>query len=91
MRFMCAKKKSKNKKNRNSKSKKKSAKKNPDVWTEEEYEAYLCGLYGLECIVDYTPGGFPIGLPIEEESSFLDDEDNEADENNVHNDEDIPF
>jgi hypothetical protein len=59
--------------------KKKKSKKDPDVWTEAEYEEYLCGLYGLEFIVDYTPAGLPIGLPIDGEPSFIDDDDCEPD------------
>lgn len=36
-----------------------------EIWTEEEYEEYLKGLYGIEFIAGYTEGGMPYGLPVE--------------------------
>lgn len=53
---------------------KKKIKSKVDSWTEEEYESYLCGLYGYGEIIDYTPGGFLIGIPID-----MNDEDYEPD------------
>ena len=36
-------------------------------WTEEQYEEYLKGLYGMEFIAGFTEGGVPYGL-FEEDS-----------------------
>ena len=43
-----------------------------EIWTEEEYEEYLKGSYGLKFIAGYTEGGMPFGLPVEN------DDDNEV-------------
>ena len=47
-------------------SKKKKSKKvksdNADVWTEDQYEEYLMGLYGMEFIAGFTEGGAPYGI-----------------------------
>ncbi len=52
---------------RNKKSKKSKVKKD-ETWTEEEYEEYLMGLYGMDFIAGYTAGGMPYG-------SFIDEDD----------------
>ncbi len=57
---------SKNKKSKKNKSN------NIDVWTEEQYEEYLKGLYGMDFIAGYTGNGLPYG-------TFI-DEDNEGEE-----------
>lgn len=52
---------------RNRKSKKSKVKKD-ETRTEEEYEEYLTGLYGMDFIAGYTAGGIPYG-------SFMDEVD----------------
>lgn len=51
-------------------SKKKKFKKhtnnNVEEWTEEQYEEYLKGLYGMEFIAGFTESGIPYGLFNEE-------------------------
>jgi len=46
--------------------KKKKSKKhinnNIERWTEEQYEEYLKGLYGMEFIAGFTESGVPYGL-----------------------------
>ena len=46
--------------------KKKKSKKdksdNAEVWTEDQCEEYLMGLYGMEFIAGYTEGGAPYGI-----------------------------
>lgn len=49
----------------------KNNKNNTEIWTEEEYEEYLKGLYGLEFIIGYTESGFPYGLPIENDDNEI--------------------
>lgn len=56
---------------KNNKSKKNKSN-NIDVWTEEQYEEYLKGLYGMDFIAGYTENGLPYG-------TFI-DEDNEGEE-----------
>ena len=53
------------KKKRNKKSKKH---KSDDIWTEEEYEKYIAGIYGLEHVAGFTDSGVPFGIPEEEET-----------------------
>ena len=57
------------KKNIMSKNKKpkKSKNQNVDIWTEEEYDEYMKGLYGMEFIAGYTEDGMPYGTFINEE------------------------
>jgi hypothetical protein len=45
-----------------------------EIWTEEQYEEYLRGLYGMEFIAGFTEGGVPYGLFIEDEDTYLPDE-----------------
>lgn len=33
-----------------------------EKWTEEQYEEYLSGLYGMEYIAGFTEGGVPYGV-----------------------------
>jgi hypothetical protein len=51
-------------------SKKKRTKKskcnNVQVWTEEQYEEYLKGIYGMDFIAGFTENGVPNGTFIEE-------------------------
>ncbi len=61
-----------------------------EIWTEEEYEEYLKGSYGLAFIAGYTEGGMPYGLPVEN------DDDNEVYKacrkyNSSDTDEELPF
>ena len=48
------------------KQKKKNKDKEVEIWTEEQYEDYLKGVYGLDFIAGYTEGGMPFGLPADE-------------------------
>ncbi|MHB1151054.1 MAG: hypothetical protein ACYCWE_02550 [Eubacteriales bacterium] len=73
---------------RNRKSKKNKVKKD-EAWTEEEYEEYLMGLYGMSFIAGYTAGGMPYG-------SFIDEGDeckecNEKEDLTCNEDGDLPF
>ena len=45
-----------------SKKVKKTKKSKVEIWTEEEYEDYLAGLYGMEYIAGFTEGGIPYGV-----------------------------
>ena len=73
-------------------SKKKKYKKHKndiEIWTEEEYEEYLKGLYGLEYIAGYTESGIPYGLPVENDDMGkcnADKSDNSSD-----SDQELPF
>ena len=40
---------------------------NVEVWTEEQTEEYMKGLYGMDFIAGYTEGGVPYGTYIDEE------------------------
>lgn len=33
-----------------------------EIWTEEKYEEYLAGVYGMEYIAGFTEGGVPYGV-----------------------------
>lgn len=33
-----------------------------EIWTEEQYEEYIAGLYGMEYIAGFTEGGIPYGV-----------------------------
>lgn len=60
---------------------KKYTDKNIEVWTEEQYEEYLKGLYDMEFIAGFTEGGIPYGLFNEEkEISKIDKLDEAEDE-----------
>lgn len=39
---------------------------NSEVWTEEEYDEYMAGIYGFDYIAGYTDSGVPYGIPKEE-------------------------
>ncbi len=45
--------------------KKKINKNDPEIWTEEQYEQYMKGLYDLDSIAGYTEGGVPYGNPMD--------------------------
>lgn len=73
-------------------SKNKKSKKNKfndaEIWTEEQYEEYLKGIYGMDFIAGFTENGVPYG-------TFI-DEDNENDEIiirdiSVDSNDDLPF
>lgn len=49
---------------------KKNANSNVEVWTEEQYEEYLKGIYGMEFIAGFTEGGVPFGLFKEETETY---------------------
>ena len=72
-------------------SKKKKVKKQTDekdeVWTEQQYEEYLKGLYGMEFIAGFTEGGVPYGLFDEEESIWK----VEKSDNPYEPDDELPF
>lgn len=57
---------------KNNKKSKKYPNKDVEIWTEEQYEEYLKGIYGIECIAGFTEGGLPYGLS-EEESNDTDE------------------
>lgn len=74
---------------RKNKSSKKSKGNTIEVWTEEQYEEYLKGLYGMEFIAGFTENGVPYG-------TFIDEDDEENDElksRDISNDsdEELPF
>lgn len=78
------------------KSKDKQKKKNQkglEVWTEDQYEEYLAGLYGLESIAGYTSNGFPFGSMLDEEDHFENPEKHEqySHKSQLPTDDDIPF
>jgi hypothetical protein len=52
---------------------KKDIKNNVERWTEEQYEEYLKGLYGMEFIAGFTENGVPYGIFEEEESDIIGD------------------
>jgi hypothetical protein len=56
---------------------KKHANNNVEVWTEEQSEEYLKGIYGMEFIAGFTKSGVPYGLFNEEiETSIVEKLDN---------------
>jgi hypothetical protein len=70
--------------------KRKSKRKNNDnleVWSENQYEEYLKGVYGMEFIAGFTEGGVPYGLFYEEiETNIV-----EKSANICELDDEIPF
>ena len=71
--------------NKNKKSQK-YTNKNVEVWTEEQYEEYLKGIYDMEFIAGFTEGGVPYGLHYEEEIYIVDKLDN-----SYEPDDELPF
>jgi hypothetical protein len=67
------------------KSKKKSRKEtsgDAEIWTEEEYDEYMRGLYGMSFIAGYTSNGFPYGTflhEVGEDGELIDGEDTDDD------------
>lgn len=60
---------------------------NLEVWSENQYEEYLKGVYGMEFIAGFTEGGVPYGLFYEEiETNIV-----EKSENICESDDEIPF
>ena len=60
---------------------------NLEVWSENQYEEYLKGIYGMEFIEGFTEGGVPYGLFYEEiETNIV-----EKSENICESDDEIPF
>lgn len=57
-----------------------------EIRTEEEYDEYMAGLYGLDSIAGYTDGGFPFGVSNDEIEDGQ-DEDNIF----IDSDDEIPF
>ena len=55
---------------KNKKNKKNKKRKSDNIWTEEEYEKYIAGIYGLEYIAGFTDSGVPFGISDEDEISF---------------------
>lgn len=56
-------------------------------WTEEQYEEYLAGLYGMEYIAGFTEGGVPYGVFSKDNENF----DVNENSNIAYLDENIPF
>ena len=53
-------------------SRKKIVKKNDiEMWTEDHYEQYMQGIYGLEFIAGYTESGVPYGIPLVEDNEEI--------------------
>lgn len=81
------------------KSKRKSKKEksgNADIWTEEEYDEYMRGLYGMSFIAGYTSNGVPYGTflhEVDENGELLDKAESydDHDHNPFDDYEDIPF
>ncbi len=69
------------------KKRKKGAGINIEEWTEEQYEEYLKGLYGMEYIAGYTDGGMPYGIFRDED----DDVEFDSTDSMSDSDEGIPF
>ncbi|MGM0395687.1 MAG: hypothetical protein ACQEP4_01380 [Bacillota bacterium] len=69
------------------KKRKKGAGINIEEWTEEQYEEYLKGLYGMEYIAGYTDGGMPYGIFCDED----DDVEFDSTDSMSDSDEGIPF
>lgn len=60
---------------------------NLEVWSENQYEEYLKGVYGMEFIAGFTEGGVPYGLFYEEiETNIV-----EKSANICESDDEIPF
>lgn len=60
---------------------------NLEVWSENQYEEYLKGVYGMEFIAGFTEGGVPYGLFYEEiETNIV-----EKSEKICEADDEIPF
>jgi hypothetical protein len=60
---------------------------NLEVWSENQYEEYLKGVYGMEFIAGFTEGGVPYGLFYEEiETNIV-----EKSANICELDDEIPF
>jgi hypothetical protein len=60
-----------------------------EVWTEEQYEEYLKGLYGMEFIVGFTENGVPYGSFIEDPETYVDEQSNKTDD--AEDDYELPF
>lgn len=60
---------------------------NVKIWTEEQYEEYLKGLYGMEFIAGFTESGVPYGLFREDIETHVVDK---SDKSNEFKDE-LPF
>lgn len=60
---------------------------NSEVWTEEEYDDYMAGIYGFDYISGYTDSGVPYGIRKEEKA-----ERNPVENKKISSDyEEIPF
>lgn len=55
------------------------------VWTEEEFDEYMAGIYGFEYIAGYTDSGVPYGIPKEQEEKY------ELGKKVLLDDEELPF
>ena len=75
------------------KNKKNKKEKEVEVWTEEQYEDYLKGIYGLDFIAGYTEGGMPFGLPADEtvEEKDIDTKNVEKKITACFDNDDLPF
>ncbi|KJS20435.1 MAG: hypothetical protein VR72_14450 [Clostridiaceae bacterium BRH_c20a] len=73
--------------------KKKKSKKdkfnNAEVWTEEQYEEYIKGIYGMEFIAGFTENGVPYGTYIDEEDGINDEL--KIRDISIDSDDEIPF
>lgn len=66
---------------------KKTEKDKVEIWTEEQYEEYLAGLYGMEYIAGFTEGGMPYGVFKEDLEEYSE---NKLDDTSEFDDE-VPF
>lgn len=42
-----------------------------EIWTEEQYEEYIAGLYGMEFIAGFTESGVPYGFCNDEIETYI--------------------
>lgn len=75
-------------KKRNKKTKKKKANE-IEIWTQEQYEEYMAGLYGMDFVAGFTDGGIPYG--IFEDETGDDEKEDENVRSSQYTDEDLPF
>ncbi len=53
------------------KNKKKTNEYNTEIWTEEQHEQYMKGVYSMDFIAGYTEGGIPYGISLDEDNERL--------------------
>lgn len=70
------------------KNKRQTIKNDTEIWTEEQYEQYMKGLYGLDFIAGYTEGGVPYGNPFDVDNEVIG---LSGESSYDHDGEDLPF